>query len=69
MTSSVHAKHPSFDLIVVLSWVNYKYSHISDNVTDEIDEKVLEANATMATITATATSNVLNLSVFLSTID
>ena len=36
---------------------------------DEIDEKVLETNATTATTTAAVTPNILNSSVFLSTID
>ena len=38
-------------------------------MTDEINEKVLETNATMATAIATATPDVLNSSVFLSMID
>ena len=38
-------------------------------MTDEIDEKVLETNATTATATATATPDVLNSSVFFSIID
>ena len=36
---------------------------------DEIDEKVLETNATTTTATAAATPDVLNSSIFLSTID
>ena len=36
---------------------------------DEIDEKVLETNATTATATAAATPDILNLLVFLSMID
>ena len=36
---------------------------------DEIDEKVLETNATTVTATAAAILDVLNLSVFFSTID
>ena len=45
------------------------YNHVSDGKIDEIDEKVLEINATTATATAAATPDVLNLSVFLSTMN
>ena len=38
-------------------------------MTDELDEKVLETNATTATATAIATPDVLNSSVFFPTID
>ena len=33
MTSSIYAKYLLFDKIVVLSWVDYRYSHVSNSVT------------------------------------